>query len=187
MTIRNLDFMFKPQSVALIGASRQAASIGAVLAHNLFNSGFDGAIMPVNPNHKAIEGVLTYPTIESLPITPDLAVIATPRDTVPALIAALGERGTKAAVVISAGFGEGGDEVGGDLRQAMLDAARPHTLRVVGPNCLGIMVPGAGLNASFSHAPPKAGRLAFVAQSGAMVTSVLDWATARGIGFSHFV
>ena len=187
MTIRNLDYLFKPQSVALIGASKEPSTVGAVLAHNLFNSGFDGPIMPVNPKHKAIEGVLTYANAESLPMTPDLAVIATPPETVPGLVAAFGERGTKAAVVITAGFGEGGDRAGADLRQAMLDAARPHTMRIVGPNCLGIMVPGAGLNASFAHIQPIPGRLAFVTQSGAMVTSVLDWATARSIGFSHFV
>lgn len=187
MSIRNLDFVFKPRSVALIGASKEASSVGAVLAHNLFNSGFDGPIMPVNPKHKAIEGVLTYPDIEALPLAPDLAVIATPPVTVPGLISALAERGTKAAVVIAAGFGEGGDEDGGKLRQAMLDAARPHTLRIVGPNCLGIMAPRVGLNASFAHIQPKPGNLAFVAQSGAVVTAVLDWATARGIGFSHMV
>ncbi len=187
MSIRNLDFLFKPRSVALIGASKDDSSVGAVLAHNLFNAGFDGAIMPVNPRHAAIEGVLTCPDIESLPMAPDLAVIATPPPAVPRLISALAERGTKAAVVITAGFGEGGDEAGGELRQAMLDAARPHILRIVGPNCLGITASQAGLNASFAHIQPKPGNLAFVAQSGAVMTSVLDWATARGIGFSHFV
>ncbi len=187
MSIRNLDHLFKPKSVTLIGASKQAGSVGAVLAHNLFSSGFDGVIMPVNPRHKAIEGVLTYPDVETLPEAPDLAVIATPPDTVPGLISALGKRGTKAAVVITAGFGESGDEAGTQLRQAMLDASRPHTMRIIGPNCLGVMVPGAGLNASFAHIHPERGHLAFVAQSGAIVTSVLDWAAARGIGFSHFV
>ncbi len=187
MTIRNLDYVFKPQSIALIGASKRPASVGAVLAHNLFNSGFDGPIMPVNPKHKAIEGVLTYADAGSLPVPADLAVIATPPETVPGLIAAFAERGTRAAVVITAGFGADGNADDGFLRQAMLDAARPHTLRIVGPNCLGVMAPGAGLNASFAHIQPKQGNLAFIAQSGAIVTSVLDWATSRGIGFSHFV
>jgi acetyltransferase len=187
MTIRNLDYLFKPGSVALVGASKQPSSVGAVLAHNLFNSGFDGPIMPVNPKHKAIEGVLTYADAGSLPVPADLAVIATPPETVPGLIADFAERGTRAAVVITAGFGEGGGDDGRTLRQAMLDAARPHTLRIVGPNCLGVMVPGSGLNASFAHIQPKLGNLAFIAQSGAIVTSVLDWATSRGIGFSHFV
>jgi acetyltransferase len=187
VSIRNLDRLFKPRSVALIGASREPSSVGAVIAHNLFNSGFDGPIMPVNPRHRAIEGVLTYSDTASLPMVPDLAVIATPPPTVRAVIAELGARGTLAAVVISAGFGEGGDETGKRLTQDMLDAARPSTLRIIGPNCLGIIVPGFGLNASFSNVTPTKGHLAFVAQSGAIVTSVLDWATARGIGFSHVV
>ncbi len=187
MTIRNLDYLFKPSSIALIGASTRAGSIGAVLAHNLFSAGFDGPIMPVNPKYKAVHGVATYPDIDSLPTTPDLAVIATPADTVPEIIAQLGRRGTRAAVVISAGFAEAGQEQGRALQQAALDAARPYTLRIIGPNCLGIIQPGARLNASFAHIEPAPGRLAFVTQSGAIVTSIVDWAQSHGIGFSHLV
>lgn len=187
MTIRNLDSLFKPSSVALVGASKEPGSVGAALAHNLFNAGFDGPIMPVNPHHRAIEGVLTYSDAASLPESPELVVIATPPPSVPGLIGEFADRGAKAAVVITAGFGEGGDKSGGKLRQAMLDAARPRLLRIVGPNCLGVMAPGVGLNASFAHLQPAVGNLAFVAQSGAILTSVLDWASARGIGFSHFV
>ncbi|MEM7045182.1 MAG: CoA-binding protein, partial [Pseudomonadota bacterium] len=186
MTIRNLDKLFKPESIALIGASKRPGSVGAVLAKNLFGGGFDGPVMPVNPKHRSIQGVLTHQSIESLPLVPDLAVIATPPATVPDLIAELGEKGTKAAVVITAGLNVTG-EGGASLRQAMLDAARPHLLRIIGPNCLGTLVPGIGLNASFAHLSPNTGKLAFVAQSGAVVTSVLDWATSRGIGFSHLV
>jgi len=186
MTIRNLESVFEAKSVALVGASKEPGSLGAVLAHNLFNFGFDGPIMPVNPRHSAVEGVLTYPDAAALPMVPDLAVIATPPKTVPGLIAAFAERGTKAAVVITAGFGEH-DADGPTLRQEILDAAKPHTMRIVGPNCLGVMVPGIGLNASFAHRAPRKGQLAIVAQSGAVLASVLDWATTRGIGFSHFV
>lgn len=186
MSIRNLESLFNPSSVALIGASKRSGSIGAVVARNLFHSGFQGPVMPVNPNHKAIEGVLTYPDVASLPIVPELAVIATPPPAVPGLIAALAARGTKAAVVISAGFGEGGDAAGHALAQEMLAAAKPAMLRIVGPNCIGVLAPRSGLNASFAHIQPRAGHLAFVAQSGAIVTTVLDWATARSIGFSHF-
>lgn len=186
MTIRNLDRLFKPSSIALIGASKKPHSIGQVVARNLFNAGFQGPIMPVNPHERAIEGVLAYSSIADLPVVPDLAVIATPPQTIPGLIAELGERGTKAAVVISAGFGELGPE-GRALQQAVLDAARPHLLRIVGPNCLGVMVPGCGLNAGFAHVAPRKGDIALVAQSGAVVTSILDWASARGIGFSHLV
>jgi acetyltransferase len=187
MTIRNLQFLFKPQSVALIGASNRPGSIGALLARNLFRGGFDGPVMPVNPKHRAVERVLTYPDVASLPLVPDLAVIATPPETVPGIIADLAARGTKGAVVITAGFGEGGAARGAELRQAMLDAGRHQLMRIVGPNCLGIMVPGIGLNASFAAVEPLSGRLALVAQSGAMVAAAADWATSRGIGFSHLV
>ncbi len=187
MSIRNLEFALKPRSVALIGASKQPGSIGAVLARNLFEAGFDGPIMPVNPKYQAIEGVLTYPSIEALPLAPDLAVISTPPASVPGIVEALGRKGTRAAVVITAGFGEDGEGGGRALQQALLDAARPRLMRIIGPNCLGILVPGIGLNASFAHLNPAQGPIAFVAQSGAIVTSVMDWAERRGIGFSHLV
>jgi acetyltransferase len=187
MSIRNLDHLFRPRSVALVGASRTPGSVGAVLARNLFRGGFEGPVMPVNPRHEAIEGVLTYPDVASLPRTPDLAVISTPPDAVPGLVAELGRRGTRAVVVITAGFAESADPRGRALQRALLEAARPHTLRVVGPNCLGILVPGLHLNASFAQLSPRPGGLAFVAQSGAVVTSVLDWAEPRDIGFSHVV
>ncbi|MGI9486884.1 MAG: GNAT family N-acetyltransferase [Geminicoccaceae bacterium] len=186
MTIRNLNHLFRPQSVALIGASKRVSSVGSVLAGNLFSSRFDGPIMPVHPKHRSIQGVLTFENVESLPLTPDLAVIATPPETVPSIIHQLGLRGTKAAVVITAGLNEPHTD-GSSLKQAMLDAARPHLLRIIGPNCLGVLVPGIGLNASFAHIDPLPGKLAFVAQSGAVLTSVIDWAVTRGIGFSHLV
>lgn len=142
--------------------------------------------MLVNPKHRMIDGIPVHPDIGSLPNTPDLAIIATPPDTVPSIIAALGARGTRAAVVITAGFGELGAD-GRALQQNILAAAKPHLLRIVGPNCIGIMVPGARLNASFAHLTPGEGGLAFVSQSGAIVTALLDWAAPRGIGFSHIV
>ncbi|HEY0675406.1 MAG TPA: CoA-binding protein, partial [Immundisolibacter sp.] len=187
MTIRNLNYLFKPKSVALIGASTRPGSVGAVLARNLFRAGFDGPVMPVNPKYVAVEGVLAYKNVASLPLAPDLAVIATPPESVPGLIAELGARGTKAAVIITAGFKDADNAHGADLRRALLEAAQPHLLRIVGPNCVGLMVPGHCLNASFAHLTPRAGRLAFVAQSGAVVTSVIDWAQPRGVGFSHLV
>ena len=187
MTVRNLNKLFKPKSVALIGASKSQSSVGAVLARNLLKAGFDGPVMPVNPKHQAIEGVLTYPDIASLPLTPDLAVISTPPDSVPGIIAEAGARGTKAAVIITAGFGETMGGHGAELQDAVLESARPHLLRVVGPNCLGIIVPSIGLNASFAHISPRPGNIAFISQSGAIVTSVIDWAEPRGIGFSHLV
>jgi acetyltransferase len=187
MTVRNLNHIFAPTSVALIGASEKPGTVGGVLAGNLFSAGFAGEIFPVNPKYRTIAGLTTYPDIASLPKAPDLAVIATPPDAVPGLVAELGRRGTKAAVVITAGFAEGDSAHGRELTKAMLAASRPHLLRIVGPNCLGVMVPGVSLNASFAHVPPLTGNLAFVAQSGAVLTAVLDWATSRQIGFSHCV
>jgi len=187
MSVRNLDYLFKPRSIAVVGASNRAGSVGAVVARNLLQSGFGGPIMPVNPKHHAIAGVLAYPAVGDLPEVPDLAVICTPPDTVPDIVAELAEAGTQAAVVVTAGFGEGGNEAGTARRQAMLDAARPHLMRIIGPNCLGIIVPRAGVNASFAHITPRRGRIAFVTQSGAIVTSVLDWAESRAIGFSHLI
>ena len=187
MSVRNLDHLFKPTSMAVIGASRRAQSVGAVLSHNALNAGFAGPVMPVNPRETSIESTLAYNSVQDLPVTPDLAIICTPPNTVPGLIAELGERGTKAAVVVTAGFGEGGSSEGKKLLQATLDAARPHLMRIVGPNCLGIMVPHVGINASFCHIPPLKGDLAFVTQSGAVATAIVDWATHRRIGFSHVV
>ncbi len=192
MTIRNLDALFRPRSIALIGASRRDHSVGSVLARNLFRGGFQGPIMPVHPREAAIEGVLAYPSVAALPQVPDLAIIATPRDSVVPLVADLAARGCRAAVVITAGFGEGGDAAGAALSQQMLAAAKPKDhptkgMRILGPNCLGLLVPGIGLNASFAHIPAKAGDIACISQSGALATSLLDWAAGRGIGFSHMV
>ncbi len=187
MSIRNLDRMFRPGSVAVIGASNRERSVGRVLSRNLLSGGFEGPVLPVNPKAAAIGATLAYPSVEALPFAPDLAVICTPPDTVPGIIDTLGRRGTKAAVVITAGFAETRSADGRRLSQAMLDAARPHLMRIVGPNCVGILVPSIGLNASFAHLHPTSGDIAFVTQSGAVATSVLDWATHRGIGFSHIV
>jgi len=184
MTIRNLDRMFKPSSVALIGASDRPGSVGQVVLRNLRSGGFAGPIGLVNPKHPAIDGLPCYPDVDGLPDAPDLAVIATPAATVPGIIAQLARRGSKAAVVISAGFG---GETGRQLKQEMLTAARPQLLRIAGPNCVGLLVPGIGLNASFAHLTPAQGSVAFLAQSGAILTAVIDWAAARRIGFSHLV
>lgn len=187
MSVRNLDAIFRPKAVALIGASTRPNAIGHVIAQNLMAGGFEGPVMPVNPNHSAVGGVLCYPDVARLPMTPDLAVICTSPQTVPGLIGELGQRGTRGAVVISAGFNELGSAEGKALQQAILDAARPKLMRIIGPNCIGVISTPAKLNASFAHLNAKPGHVAFVAQSGAMLTTVLDWATARGIGFSHLV
>lgn len=181
MSIRNLDKAFAPNSVVLVGASVKPGTIGYVMAQNLLTGGFTGDTFFVNPKYANIAGHPCYPTVESLPVAPDLAIIATPPQTMPELVGRLGEKGTRAAVIITAGIREQG------LQQAMLDAAKPYRLRIVGPNCLGMMVPGAGLNASFAHMMPKKGGIAFISQSGAVAGAVLDWAATRNIGFSAMV
>ena len=186
MTTRNLSFFFDPQSVALIGASSQAGSVGSVLVRNLLRGNLDAPVYAVNPNREHVFTLPAYPNVSDLPQIPDLAVIATPPKTIPNIIEELGAKGTKAAVVISAGFSDGGPE-GRELKKAMLEAARPHLLRVIGPNCLGIMAPHAGLNASFAKVEALPGQLAFATQSGAVATAVVDWAHEKGIGFSHLV
>ena len=187
MSIRNLDKMFRPRSIAVIGASARPKSVGAALMTNLMNGGFDGPIMPVNPKATALHGIMTYKDVASLPLMPDLAVIATPPDTIPGLVDELGRRGTRAAVILTAGFAEGEAAAGKARSAQMLAAARPYLMRIVGPNCLGIAVPGVGLNATFAPAALLPGNIAFLTQSGAMATTVLDWALPRGIGFSAIV
>lgn len=185
MSTRNLDALFAPRAIALIGASREPDSVGAVLARNLLSGGFAGPVMLVNRHETSILGAPVYRTVADLPQAPDLAIIATPAASVPGLISELGQRGCGAAVVISAGFeGEG---PAASLRQAALDAAQPHDLRIVGPNCLGVLSPALGINASFAHRMPEAGGIALVTQSGAVAAAAIDWAPAHGVGFSRIV
>ncbi|WP_321396137.1 bifunctional acetate--CoA ligase family protein/GNAT family N-acetyltransferase [Emcibacter sp.] len=180
MTIRNLEKLFSPGSVALFGASDRDGSIGKTVRDNL-QGNFQGPIWLVNPGHDEIAGIRCYPDADSLPGVPDLAVIATPPQFVPKIISDLGKKGTRAAVVITAGFREQG------LTQDMLDAAKPYGLRIVGPNCFGLMVPGIGLNASFAHTMPLKGGLALLSQSGAIISAILDWSKDAGKGFSTMV
>ena len=180
MSIRNLEFLFQPASVAVIGASERPHSVGATVLANVLQGGFSGPVWPVNPKYTALGGRTAYHRVRDLPQAPDLALICTPPATVPGLVEELGQMGCKAAVVITAGLDAA-------QKAAMLAAARPHLLRILGPNCVGQLVPGIGLNGSFAHLPALPGKLAFVSQSGAMVTGILDWARSRNIGFSRFV
>ena len=187
MSVRNLDRLFAPKSVAIIGASERAHSVGATVLRNVVEGGFAGAIYPVNPKYHRLAGLLAYAGVKDLPEAPDLAIICTPPATVPALVRELGQRGTRAAIILTAGLGALHDEQGRTLKQATLDAAKPFVLRLLGPNCVGLLVPGIGLNASFAHTGARPGKIAFVSQSGALVTGVLDWANSHGIGFSKFI
>ena len=189
MSLRNLKYLFSPKSVALIGASDRPHSVGATVWANLVGAHAlpdQQNLMAVNPRLTRLLGWPVYPDIASLPRTPELAVIATPPATVPDLIAQLALRGTRAAVVLTAGMdGDHGD--GRTHRQAMLDAAKPYVFRILGPNCVGLLAPSAHLNASFAPTDALPGKVAFVSQSGALVTAVLDWARGRDIGFSYFI
>ncbi|MGZ5779537.1 MAG: bifunctional acetate--CoA ligase family protein/GNAT family N-acetyltransferase [Burkholderiaceae bacterium] len=187
MSVRNLPYLFSPHSVAVIGASEKPHSVGATVLSNLVEAGFKGDIYPVNLKHDTLLGHKVYRNVSALPTVPELAVICTPPETVVDLIAELGARGTKAAIVLTAGLGAIKDKHGISLKQAMLNAAAPYLLRILGPNCVGLLVPGIGLNASFAHDGALPGHIAFVSQSGALVTGVLDWAKTRGIGFSKFI
>lgn len=187
MTIRNLDCFFKPRRIAVVGASDQPGKVGTTLLRNLVGRGFDGVVYPVNAKREAVQGIAAYKSLAELPHAPDLAIIATPASTVPDLIDQCGRLGVMAALVISAGFRETGAE--GLALELQVKGAldRYPGLRVLGPNCLGYIVPSIGLNASFAGAMALPGRVAFVSQSGALCTSILDWANAQGIGFSHFL
>jgi acetyltransferase len=185
MSVRNLDHLFRPRSIALVGAATEPGTLGARLAENLIGHGFDGTIMPVGGDGP-VQGLTSYASVDELPSAPDLALIATPAETVPEIIDALGKRGTRSAVVIPPGFAEIGPE-GEALQQRMLDAAKPHVLRVVGPNCLGLLSTETNVNASMLRTRPLNGSLAFAAQSGAVMSTVVDRATYRRVGFSHLV
>ncbi len=182
MTIRGLSPIRHPASIVLVGASTRPASVGAVILDNLTSQGFEGAIYAVNPHPGSRPGVTWFGSVKELPSAPDLAILATPPETIPGLIDQLGALGTRCAVVISAGI----RNISG-LEQRMLDAARRHAVRIIGPNCLGLIFPHAKLNAAFARVPAQAGGLALLSQSGALVTAILDWAQARDIGFSGIV
>ena len=178
--------LFEPSSVAIIGATERAGTIGAVLMRNMLDAKFAGKLFPVNPHRAAVQGVRCYASIAELPERVDLAVIAAPAPTAPGLVEECGRAGIKAAVVISAGFGEIG-AAGTALEQAMLANARRYNIRLLGPNCLGIMRPSSGLNATFARGTARAGSLGLISQSGAVCTALIDWAAPNRVGFSSIV
>jgi acetyltransferase len=178
--------LLDPRSVVLVGATPLAEKVGGRLLENLLGGGFAGEILAVNPKYHDIRGIPCFPSIEDLPRAVDLAVIATPAPTVPRVVQACGRRGIRAAVVITAGFRETGPQ-GMELERRLLEAAHAGGVRLLGPNCVGLMRPPAGLNATFARGNALPGSLALVSQSGAVCTALLDWATPNGIGFSSVV
>ncbi len=181
-----LDAFFNPNSVALIGAKDDVGSVGRTMMANLLSGGFKGKVYPINPKRPEVLGQKSYPSVSALPEKVDLAVIITPAATVPKVIEECVQVGIKAAIIISAGFKELG-EAGLALENKVLEIARKGGMRIIGPNCLGVMSPLSGLNATFAKGMALPGNIAFISQSGAMCTAVLDWSFQEHVGFSAFV
>jgi acetyltransferase len=179
-----LDSIFNPKTIAVIGASNRKGGVGYALFKNLIGSNFEGIVYPVNPKRNSVQGVKAYPNIAATPDTIDLAIIATPAQTVPGIVDECGKAGVKGLVIISAGFTESGNKA---LSEQIVDFARNYDMRIIGPNCLGFIRPSIGLNASFANKMALPGRIAFISQSGALCTSILDWSVKQNVGFSHFV
>ena len=181
-----LEAFFAPQNIAVIGATERAGSIGRTLVRNLISSPFGGTVFPVNPKRRSVLGIKTHPRIGAVPDSIDLAIVATPAPMVPDLIGECVEAGVRAVVIISAGFKEIGAE-GAALERRIVEQARRGRIRVIGPDSLGVMSPMTGLNATVASAMAKPGKIAFLSQSGALGTAVLDWSLRAHVGFSAFV
>ncbi len=181
-----LDKLFNPSGVAVIGAAREPGKVGHSILKNILDCGYHGRVFPVNPKAGSVLGVRCYPDAASLPGRPDLAVVAVPRDAVLGAIRDCGKKGVGAAIVVTSGFKETGAE-GHALEDSLVEAASGLGVRLLGPNCLGLINTAAPLNASFAPSMPLKGGIAFFSQSGALCTAILDWSVARGVGFSKFV
>lgn len=181
-----LDCLFSPRSIAIFGASTRSNSVGAMVYKNLLAGNFLGNLYPINPKYKEVLGTPCYPNIQEITAPIDLAVIATPASTLPEIIHQCGEHGVHAAIVLSAGFSEG-DGKGAVLERKMLEMAQQYQIRLLGPNCLGLIRPRVGMNATFSKNAALPGQMALISQSGALCTAILDWAESRKVGFSAIV
>src|ERR1035441_3246241 len=181
-----LDVFFSPKTVAVIGATENLNTVGRTVLWNLVTSPFGGTVYPVNPKRPSVLGIKAYPSIAEVPEEVDLAVIVTPPPSIPGIIKDCGEHGVRGAVVISAGFKEIGPE-GAALEQRLLEEAQAAEIRVIGPNCLGVMSPLSGLNATFATTIARPGSVGFISQSGALCTAVLDWSLKEMVGFSAFI
>lgn len=186
MGVENLDKIFKPKIITVIGASNKIGSAGYRIFRNLIGSGYDGIVYPVNPNHESIQGVEAYKNVEDLPKIPDLAVIVTPAKIVIDIVEQCGEKGIKGILIISAGFKEIGEE-GKALEKKLSDIREKYGMRIVGPNCVGYILPYLEMNATFAGSMPDKGNIALFSQSGAVCGAILDWAAAAKVGFSSFI
>src|SRR5579859_1826295 len=185
-TRQSLDYIFAPETVAVVGATEKAGSVGRTILWNLLSSPFGGTIFPINPKRANVLGIHAYPELKNVPEKIDLAVIVTPAPTVPGIIKECVDLGVKGAIIISAGFKETGP-AGVELERQILDYARQGNMRIIGPNCLGVMSPLTGLNATFAQTMANRGNVGFISQSGALCTAVLDWSFREQVGFSSFV
>ena len=179
----SLDTFFRPKRVAVIGGTEQPGSVGRSVMSNLIGAGFKGAIYPVNPKRTRVLGLPCFSNVARTPDRPDLAVIVVPAKAVPAVVAECVDAKVNAAIIISAGFREAGEK-GKELENEILREARPGRMRIIGPNCLGLMVPGYGLNATFANATARPGQVGFISQSGALCTAILDWSLRENVGRS---
>ena len=183
---RQLDSIFSPQTIAIIGATEAPGSVGRTVLENILAGGFAGQVYPVNPKRDKILGLKAYPDVKVLPTVPDVVVIITPPATVPGIIRDCADFGVRGAIIISAGFKETG-AAGAELERRIIAEAQRVNMRIVGPNCLGVMVPGHQLNATFAASMAKPGSVGFISQSGALCTAILDWSLKENVGFSAFV
>lgn len=181
-----LDKIFQPKSIAVIGASNKEGSVGFALMKNLLKGGFKGEIFPVNLRHNQIQGIACYKSVLKIPESVDMAIIATPAKTVSKVLAECGKVKISGVVILSAGFKEAGEK-GNELYQQILRTARKNRIRIIGPNCVGFINPSLGINASFLSRMALPGKIAFISQSGALNASILDWSVDQNVGFSHFV
>ena len=181
-----LDYVFAPQNVAVIGATETPGSVGRTILWNLISSPFGGTVFPVNPKRPGVLGIKAYASVAEVPEPVDLAVVVTPAATVPGIIGECVEAGVKSAIVISAGFKETGS-AGAELERQIMQQAHRGGVRIIGPNCLGVMSPTTGLNATFANGMARRGNVGFISQSGALCTAILDWSLRENVGFSAFV
>ena len=181
-----LSSLFAPKTVAVIGATDKLGSVGRTLLWNLVSNLFGGTVFPVNPKYHSVMGIVTYPNIAAIPEPVDLAIIATPATTVPGIVRECVAASVKSAIIVSAGFKEIGAK-GIELERQILQEASKGRLRIIGPNCLGVMNPHTALNATFAGAMARPGNVGFISQSGALCTSILDWSFRENVGFSAFL
>jgi len=187
MSVKHLDLLFKPNSLAIIGASRDPNSVSAILMRNLMSGKFLGPVLPVSGAQEAIFGVLSYVDVASLPLTPDMAIICSPAHEIPDRLVELVDNGTHVAVIMDPGYALLEAKERAPMDEKIRNVLREKDIRVLGPGSLGMIVPASGVNASLSRVGAKEGRIAFVTQSDSLFESVLDWARTNNVGFSHCI